>query len=327
MAERRLIRLIGYLFTKLKSFLFSKDVLSFLSFLVLSAGFWFVNALDKERDTEISIPIRYAGVPQHIAITNNPADAITLKVRDQGVNLFAYSRRKLTPVVFEIQRNFYEKGRIHISPDQIRGKLTRYLRPTTTILEIKPDSLVLNYEKLSTAILPVELDADIRPAQQYILSEKIQLNPDHITVFAPARILNKLTSLKTERIELRNVNDTLFKTLNIVPIENVRFSANETKVSIFVEMFTEKQIQLPLTIINQPENVIIRTFPAFINLTFNVGLSHFKSIKPGDLKAVFDYSNLKKGENKQRIQILNKANYISNLRFTPQEVEYLIEIN
>ena len=79
MAESRLIRLIGYLFTKLKSFLLSRNVLSFVSFLALSAGFWFVNALDKERDTEISIPVRYEGIPQQIAITNSAPQEIKLK--------------------------------------------------------------------------------------------------------------------------------------------------------------------------------------------------------------------------------------------------------
>ena len=327
MAESRLIRLIGYLFTKLKSFLLSRNVLSFVSFLALSAGFWFVNALDKERDTEISIPVRYEGIPQQIAITNSAPQEIKLKVRDQGINLFSYSRRRITPITLDVKRNFYEKGLIPISPEHIRAKLSLYLLPTTTVLEVKPDSLVLEYERLSTAVLPIELDANIKPAQQYIFSEKISLTPDSITVFAPARILKKLSSLKTEHIELRNVSDTLFKQVKILPIKNVRFSTTITQMSIFVEMFTEKQMQLPLTIINQPKNITIRTFPAFINVRFNVGLSHFKQIKPDDLKAVFDYSEISKGTNKQKIKIVNQASYISNLRHSPEEVEYLIEIN
>ena len=98
-------------------------------------------------------------------------------------------------------------------------------------------------------------------------------------------------------------------------------------MSIFVEMFTEKEMQLPLTIINQPENATIRTFPAFINVRFNVGLSHFKQIKSDDLKAVFDYNEISKGINKQKVKIVNQASYISNLRHSPEEVEYLIEIN
>ena len=244
MAESRLIRLIGYLFTKLKSFLLSRNVLSFVSFLALSAGFWFVNALDKERDTEISIPVRYEGIPQQIAITNSAPQEIKLKVRDQGINLFSYSNRRITPITLDVKRNFYEKGRIPISPEHIRAKLSLYLLPTTTVLEVKPDSLVLEYERLSTAVLPIKLDADIKPAQQYIFSEKISLAPDSITVFAPARILNKLSSLKTERIELRNVNDTIFKQVKILHIKNVRFSKPITQMSIFVEMFTEKKAPL-----------------------------------------------------------------------------------
>jgi hypothetical protein len=326
MADNSIIKLLKYYLLKLKSFFFTKNVLSFSLFLVLSSGFWFVNILDKIRETEIIIPLRIVGLPQNISIINKCPQNITLLVKDQGINLFAYRKSKITPISIEMNGVFYEKGEIIYTSDQIRAKLSRFLLPTTSVLEITPDSLIIQYEKLSVKTLPIELNAKIDFAHQYVLSDKIYLSPSKITVFGPKGILDKLKSVKTEALKLTNISDTIYMNCKLIPIKNVNFAADETKVSIYVEMFTEKKMQLPISIVNCPPNIIIRTFPAFVNVTFNVGLSHFKSVNTNDLKIVFDYNDIIKSDNlKYSLKIQNETSYISNIRISPNEVEYLLE--
>jgi hypothetical protein len=327
MADNSIIRLLKYYILKLKSFLFSKDALSFLLFFILASGFWFVNALDKERETEIVIPVRFTGLPQNIAITNNSSTNITLKIKDQGLNLFTYTRKNFNSITFDLGRVFYEKGEIIITPDQIRGKIARILLPSTNVIEIKPDSLVIQYEKLSVKTLPIEFDAKIELAHQYVLSDKIYLSPSEITVFGPKRILDALKTIKTESVELNKLSDTTFLNCRLRPVQSVKFAATETKVSIFVEMFTEKKIQLPVLISNCPENLAVKTFPAFVNVTFNVGMSHFNSVSEKNLTVMLDYKDIAKDRKaKQKLKFINTTAFISNVRIEPQEVEYIIEI-
>ena len=326
MADNSMIILLKHYILKLKSFLFSKDVLSFLLFLVLASAFWFANALDKERETEISIPIRLVGLPQNIAVTNIPTSCITVQVKDQGLHLFSYYNGNITPLTLDLSRTFYEKGEIVITPDQIRGKLSRFLLPSTEILEIKPDSLLIQYEKLSMKTLPVEFISKIELAHQYVLSDKIHLSPASITVFGPKRILDKLRTIKTEFVELRNLSDSTVLNCKLQSIKYVKFAAGETKVSIFVEMFTEKKMQLPVSIVNCPANLVIRTFPAFVNVTFNIGMSHFNSVKENDITVIFDYNEMIKGNAKQKLKINNSTTYISNVRVEPSEIEYIMEM-
>ena len=327
MADNSNVRLLRYYILKLKSFLFSKDVLSFLLFLVLASGFWFVNALDKERETEISIPLRFVSLPKNIAIINDYPANITIKVKDKGINLFTYTRPKFNSISFDLGRVFYEKGEITISSDQIRAKLARILLPSTSILEIKPNALSFHYESLDTKVLSVEFDADIELAHQYILSDEIQISPATITVFGPKSVLDKMTTIKTESVELAKLSDTTHLNCKLLPVKSVKFANEEVKVSIFVEMFTEKKMQLPVTVINCPENKIIRTFPAFVNVSFNVGMSHFNSVKQDDLMVLLDYNEIAKNNNlKQRLRIENNTSFISNLKAVPQEVEYIIEM-
>ena len=327
MADNSIVKLLTLYISKLKSFFFSKDALSFLLFLVLASAFWFVNALDKERETEISIPIRFIGLPQNIAIVENNANSITLKIKDQGLNLFTYSRPNFNSISFDVTRTFYEKGEILISADQIRSKVSRLLLPTTSILEIKPNSLLLHYEKLNVKTLPIEFDAKIELAHQYVLSDKIQITPSEITVFGPKRVLDAMTSVKTVPIELLKLSDTTYFNCKLRPVKSVKYAANEVKVNIFVEMFTEKKIQIPVEIINCPGNIVIRTFPANVNLIFNVGMSHFNSLNENDLSVNVDYNDIiKSTKSKQKLNIVNNTTYISNVRVEPQEVEYIIEM-
>lgn len=328
MAEKNGISLIKFYIKKLKSFFLSKDILSFLLFLVLSASFWFVNALGKDRETIISIPIRYIGVPQNIAITNLPPTEILLNVKDQGLRLFSYSHQPLTPLAIDLSRVFYQKGEILITSDQLNGKIKRYmhLQPTTSILEVQPDSILVQYEKLSMVILPIEFVSKIELANQYILSDKIQLEPSTVTVFGPKRVLDTLKSIRTELKEYNNLSDTSIFSCKLKPVNNVRFSTKEIKVSIFVELFTEKKIQIPITNINCPKHLSIRTFPAVVNATYSVGLSHFNAFNPNDIKVFIDYNDIKTNkESKQRLKIINNTVHITNLRISPQEVEFILE--
>jgi len=72
--------------------------------------------------------------------------------------------------------------------------------------------------------------------------------------------------------------------------------------------------------------LLIRTFPAIVNVTYTVGLSHFNSLVPDDIQVYLDYNDLISGKlNKQRLKIINNTSHISNIRIVPQEVEFILE--
>jgi len=315
-----------FYFTKLKTFLFSKDVLSFLLFLLLAFVFWFINILDKERTTKLTIPLRYSGMPQQFDITESNVEVINIEVKDKGINLFAYSDDKLKSLSIDLTRKFYERGKIVLSNDEIRTRLLKYLLPTTSVLEIKPDSLVLIYERLASKELPVILNAKIETAQQYILSDDITIKPSKITAYGPQRILNKLEGIKTEYIEILELNKDRQLVAKLIKIKGVRLSDDDVNLNIFAEMFTEKEMLFPVKVINCPPELYVRTFPAQVKVKFNIGLTHYKLVKLSDVKLIINYNDIiKSNAGKQKIQLESKAGYLSNVRIENDEIEYIIE--
>jgi YbbR-like protein len=326
MSEHSGKRLFRFYLRKLKFFFISKDLLSFLFFLALSATFWFVHALDKSRETTITIPIHYVGVPHDIAIKNNPPSEITITVKDQGLRLFSYSKENGSPLNIDLSKLLNKKGEILISSALLRTKVTQYLLPTTSIMDMKTDSFYIQCDKLHKAIKPIVLNSKIELATQYMLSQKIELIPNKVEVFGPKSIIDTLKYIYTELVEVKNLNDTMHLVCKLLPVAHVKFATEQIKVNLFVEHFTEKHIQLPITSINCPPNFSIRTFPAFVNVSYFVGLSKFRNTNQNDIQVYLDYNDLQKSnDTKLKLKIKNNTSYLTNIRVYPEEAEFLLE--
>lgn len=328
MAENNGIKFFKNYLQKLKSFFFSKDILSFLLFLFLSATLWFVNVLGKERETTLKIPVKFTGIPQNISIISPSITEISIDVRDQGLRLLSYTNKKMNPFSIEVKAQFNQRGQILITSEQLNEKLIKYihLQPTTVIQAIHPDSINIVYEKLEKKYVPVKFISQLEFAPQYMLSDSIQLSPNKLLVFGPKNVLDTLQYIRTELFQLKDITDTASYHCHLVPTPHVRYSANETKLSLFVEQFTERKIQLPITAMNCPPHLTVRTFPAIANVTFTIGLSKFNYFKNNDIELFIDYNELKPtSQIKQKINIKNNKPYISNVRVSPKEVEFILE--
>ncbi len=326
MADNKIIRILKLLARKLKSFLYAKDVLSFLLFVALSAGFWFVNALDKTRDITIEIPIQYTNIPAEIAFTNNLPSHISVDIRDEGIHLFAYANERLKPLKLEFNEKFDDKGEMTIHATQLYKQLQTYLLTTTKINGIKPDSILIKYEKLFVKKLPVKLNGKIETEHQYMLSNTLDIKPSYINVYGPKNVLDSLREIFTEPVEIDKLNDTTAIKVKLKKHDFVKYSSNEVNVTFFVEMFTEKTVEIPVNTINFPVHLKARTFPAIVKATFNIGISHFKKYKTTDFQIVIDYNDIKQNlDSKYKLKILNNKSYINNIRLAPQEVEFILE--
>ncbi len=312
---------------KLKSFLISKDVLSFFVFFLLSALFWFVNALDKNREITFNVPLQLKNLPEEIAITNNLPEFITVNVRDVGHKLFTYSDKKLKPLSISMSNyRFVQQGKIQIDAATLNRYLQSYLLPSTSILSIRPDSLLIAYERLHEKKIPVKILAQFETKPQFMVAGEVLINPAFITVYGPKNIIDSLRWIETESVSLNNLNDTTFLNLKLKPIPFVKPETSSVKVVVPICLFTEKSIELPVEAVNFPSKVKIKSFPAFVKVTVNVAISDFKKFKSSDIQVYIDYNDIKNTKNSKYIlKIKNKNQNLNNIRLSPSEVEFILE--
>ena len=312
---------------KIKTFLSSKDVFIFLFFLLLSFLFWYMFNL--RNVYEITLPVK-------LSYTNAPIDKINeaalprnihIAVKDQGFNLLSYKIHKINPVVIDLRDAAEQQKNLYISNMLLRARIKDELRHSTEILGIQPDAIAIPVVKKAYKTLPVRFAGKITFAQQYNLSGDINIVPPAINVFGEKAVLDTMQAVYTEAVNFKNLKDTLHKNINLTSAAGLEYSTKKANIHIPVDKFTEKTVEIPITGKNFPKNVGIRFFPSSVSATFFVTFSKFGTASSNSFEAVIDYQSILKNKTgRQKPEIKTHNPFIFNLRTSPAEVEYLIEM-
>ncbi len=318
----------------IQNFNFDRNSLIFIGFLALSTFFWFLQALSKEYETDLKYPVKYTGIPKgYIIQDSNLPNKLTLKVEDVGFSLLRY---KLTgtfiPASFNIGNrinlnyNHVGEGHAFIPSTQLYDHIEKQLSSTTNLISIKPDSIHIYYSKLLEKKVPVIPNIKVNPAKQHLVSGNIQVKPDSIMVYGPQHQIDTLQGIYTDMVKFDQIKDTIVRNISLHNIKGIDLDKRRVVLTVPVEPFTEKNLTVPVTGINFPDSLRLRTFPGLVDVSFFVGISKYNFIQSEDFEAFVDYNDLKgsaKGTAKVYLKV--KTPYINNGRLGKDELEYLVE--
>lgn len=309
-----------------------RRLIVFLFFVVLATLFWFLNQLEEEYVTEISLPVRYTNFPSDKILANELQNHFELRVRGYGYKLLEYKiSNKFLPYTIDVNsltlrmhaQSSYAKffSLTSLLSQDIEDQISSELE----IVSIRPDTLFFEFADRIFKKVPVVSNLSALPAAQYMIRGKIQFSPDSIIVSGADPIIDTIDCVYTKTSELTGLSDDYQDEIQLKRISNVKFSEDEVKVNINIEKFTEASQIIPLNVINVPDTLVVRTFPKDITVTYHVALSDYEKVVPQLFEVVVDYNESTSPENKLNISILNSPEYIRSLRFSPKKVEYIIE--
>lgn len=310
---------------RVKTFFLTKDVLTFLVFLLISTAFWFMHALDRPRETRLNIPLVVQGVPNEVQILNELPEVLTVKVKDKGKHLFNYGRNKIAPIQLNLENEFKdEEGVVRIPKQVLQQRVVATLNATSDLLAFSPDTLALLYTRRNQKEVPVVMNALLQPMRQYQI-RKVSLKPTTVTIYGTKQQLQHVDSVYTERSVVSDLKDSVEVRLALQQIAGVTMSSNVVTARVLAERFTEKRITVPVETLNFPATYNVKVFPAEVEVSFNVPLSEFAFVKPQDVRVLLDYHDVKSDKLYQEVQLQCELDYISNVKIKPMEVEFLLE--
>ena len=98
------------------------------------------------------------------------------------------------------------------------------------------------------------------------------------------------------------------------------------KVTFCIDRLVEKTVQVPVQQVNFPASKQLRTFPATVNVTFQVGMGLYRNITSENFVLVVNYEDLLKNKtNLCHLSLKTIPKGVSHARINPQDVEYIIE--
>ena len=85
-------------------------------------------------------------------------------------------------------------------------------------------------------------------------------------------------------------------------------------------------MEVPLRGINFPADKVLRAFPSKVQITFQVGLKRFRSIKASDFVIYVSFEEqLKLVSDKYTVKLKSAPRGINQIRIVPEQVDFLIE--
>lgn len=321
---------LGKTYKGMRGFLFgvlNKEFFIFLFFLTLSGIFWLMMTLNETYERELPVEVRITGVPKNVVITSGISDTVYVTVKDKGFVLLAYSTsEKLRPVNLNFSTYANRQNGHGVVPSADVQKLVRQqLSGSSTVTAVKADHFDFYFNYGRNKEVKVALAGNIVPGENYYLAH-VKFSPEKVTVYANARTLDSIEAVQTEYLSLVDFREPVTRTLRLRSMRGVKIIPQTVRVTLYPDILTEKSVVVPITTVNKPEGLIIRTFPQRVTVRFSVGVSMYRMVNPSDFKVVVDYKEIAAHpSDKCNIYLRSKPAGVSNARVEIQQVDYLIE--
>ncbi len=318
------------IFKVVGNFLFSslnKEFLIFLFFLLLSGAFWLMMALNETYEEELKVPVRLVGMPRNAVMTDEPADTVKVTVRDKGFTLVTYKYGHwFRPLTFKFATYANEdQGHGAIPAADIIKQVQSQLYGSSKLLSVKPEKLDFYFTYGASKKVPIRFRGKISTSKSYYLAHT-EFLPMMVTAYANKKVLDELKYVEIEPFNYRNLQDTIHQNVRLQKIRGVKLVPSTVRLSVYPDVLTEESIEVPVSAVNMPAGMVLRTFPSRVTVRFTIGASQFRMIRPEQFSVVVDYQALAENpSDKCTLQLRSVPSSVSKAKLELDKVDYLLE--
>ena len=309
-----------------RNFLFSglnKEFLIFLFFLALSGVFWLMMTLNETMEREFKIPVRLTGVPRNAVMTGELVDTVRVTIKDKGFTLVTYDFRPLTFRFSSYADEDTGEGVVPVA--DVQKQVLSQMYGSSKLLQLKPGKFDFYFTYGSSKKVPVVFRGKITTHKSYYLAHT-EFNPSMVTVYANKQQLDQLQAVEIEPFNYRILQDTIRQMVKIKKIRGIKIVPPMVRISVYPDVLTEESVEVPVTAINIPPGMVLRTFPSKVTVRFTIGASLFRTIKPSLFKVVVDYEELAANpSDKCTLQLRSVPRSVSKASLEMDRVDYLLE--
>lgn len=322
------------IYKQLKDSLFgtkSHEVVVFCFFLAVSFGFWLLQALNDTLDREVQVKLELVNVPSDVVIIDSLPSTVGVTIQNKGLalarhsisSLFRPNRAKIDFTKYDIGKS---EAEVYISAADMQRTVGRLFIASTKVLSFRPDTLHFSYNHGMSRTLPVKLAGIIKATPQNYI-QNIRIEPDSVRVFAPASVLDTMHAVYTEIFAQDGLHEAGSYQVAMRKQKFQKYDPDQVSIKVNVGYYIEKTLRVPVIGLNFPAEKKLRSFPAEVSVTFRVESGRFHQITAEDFVLATTYEELLQNaeESKLSLHLKTVPEGVSDVRISPQEVDYLIE--
>lgn len=299
---------------------------TFSFFLVFAAVVWVLVQFSKTYTQLIEVPIHYINVPLDKSISDEKPDHVDLQLQDNGFNIYYYKIFNPGLTVDLSMARETEKNLVYLLENHLT-EIEEQLKIDFEKSRIIQEEIVIPFQFKKEKMVKVLPNIEVSYAVGYSADEPVRLKPDSIKVSGPEKIIDSIITVPTKSIKLSKVNQDLKGSVEIDTsnLGMLSFYENSVKYYQKVSKFTEGSAEIPIDVVNIPEGLNLAYFPKTVIVYYQVNLKDFEKISSSDFRVVCDYKSISKGDDYMVAQIVEKPDFVNNLRLNERQIQFVIK--
>ena len=295
----------------------------FLFFVFISFSFWISTKLSNSYTIEQIFNIEWINIPESIVISENNKKLNT-SITASGVEIILYRLFNNNLKIDLIQANF-EIDYLSLNLENQKFLIQQQLYSNTLLNQFTPSLVKIKFSRLSEKKIPIIPKTRINLRAGYLTDSNVISKPDCIIVRGPKILLDSIYYAETIAYNQEDVYKSISKKINLSPIEGANFSKDFVDIELSVSRYSEKEFNIPIELINQPQGVKVKLFPPNTKVRATIPMSVIGNIRVSDFRLIADYNQILNGQTqKLELFIQKKPSGVKQIILEPNEVNYLI---
>ena len=268
-----------------------------LVLLLLAALCWVLVHTHQEMDVEFNLPLDLMlDLPPGRTLVGEPPRHVQVLMRGRGRNLLVFA-------LFGHGVCRVDGGRGGESVPLTSKQLELDGAVDLSVISIFPALLPLDVDRLQSRRLPVRLHGVLEAAEGLVLGEP-EFNPARVKVTGPRAVLDTLTFVETEELDLPHRKRDVLETVDLrLPWPSVALEPSSVTLLVRLDKRAERRFTgIPLQVRNLPAPLVVK--PRSLSLTVVGGAEALATLEKSSIDAIFDYSRLGPDQNQAPCRIV-----------------------
>ncbi|MCM1520973.1 MAG: hypothetical protein NC098_09320 [Lachnoclostridium sp.] len=318
---------LGKIFSKVEQAIHSsrgKDVLLYLLCLCVAFVFWLFMSLDTEVQRDFRVNLELQDMPDSITLINILPPYLDVSVKAKESQLLRFEWGGSSTIRFK-WNDYSTESQLNITKIKLDTRLRDFFGSSVQIIACRPDSLIIPFTSSPGRRVKLNINADIHPNFQSVISGPITANVDSVTLYSTTDLPHSIQQVTTEPLVRSGMKDTVRYEVKIQPVAGARIVPDKVIVTVPVEPLISKKISLSVIPSDLPDGTHIITFPPKVEVSYLVPMSQYST--DFNIKAYVNYNDITRASNKLPITLSTLPQSLSSITITPDSVEYIIEHN
>jgi hypothetical protein len=284
--------------------------------------FWTFVKMSKSYQDERTVQLSYQ-LPAGMQFREQPPNRLQVTFQGKGWDLLSsYVTRRYPVALFQVPPLL----RYDLEREEIISQLQSQVSSNLEVAELSQNHILLLLDSTAYKRVPVVADTSLNFATDFSFRDAIALQPDSVTLYGSAVILEHIHAVLTTPVVLKGLDHDVQRTAKLMNPRPglLRLSDEQTTFSVLVEQYTEKKLKVPILKPQTADSMLL--LPNSVEITFAVGLSRFNEVSESDFVIEADFDNVVnlKAQNTVPLKVARQPMWIKSLSLSHDAVEYMI---